>query len=103
MRELFVYYRIRPADVAAARAAVLAMQDALRRAHPGLAARLLTRVGEGDGDGNGSQTWMETYSLSAKRPGVAADLEAEIEKAATSWAALVAGPRHVEAFVVAGD
>ncbi len=99
MRELFVYYRIRDADAAAAGAAVLAMQHALRHAHPGLAARLLVRAGEGEA----LQTWMETYSLSAEPLGVAADLEVEIERAATSWAALVDGPRHVEAFVAAGD
>ena len=92
MRELFVYYRIRDADVTAARAAVRTMQDRLRQTHPGLATRVLGRRGEDDG----LQTWMEIYSL----PGAGIDpgLEAEIERQATSWAALVAGPRHVEAF-----
>ena len=94
MRELFVYYRIRDADAAAARRAALAMQDELRRTHPGLAARLLTRAGGSDG----LQTWMETYTLAGDAAGVDAGLEAEIERQATSWAALVAGPRHVEAF-----
>ena len=93
MRELFVYYKVRDADAEAARRVARTMQDALRRTHSGLVARLLTRAGEGDG----LQTLMEIYSL-AGAAGIDPGLEAEIERQATSWTALVAGPRHVEAF-----
>jgi len=95
MRELFVYYRVRDADVAAARQAVQAMQDGLRAAHSGLEARLLVRAGEGEA----SQTWMETYALPGAREGIGPGLEERIEAQAATWAQLVAGPRHVEAFV----
>ena len=44
MRELYIYYRVDEAHVAAARHAVEAMHDRLREAHPGLVARLLTRL-----------------------------------------------------------
>ena len=99
MRELFVYYRVRSADTAAAHAAVRAMQHGLRQTHPGLATRLLTRAGEGDG----LQTWMETYSLAGSAEGIAPGIETQIEARAASWSDLLAGPRHVEAFVAAGD
>jgi len=95
MRELYIYYRIDGAHVAAARGAVEAMQEQLRRAHPGLVARLLIRAG----DGSVLQTWMETYALTGSSEGVGADLEATIEAQAAGWSHLVAGPRHVEAFV----
>jgi Domain of unknown function (DUF4936) len=94
MRELFVYYRIRDTDAAAARAAVRAMQDGLRRAHPGLTARLLARAD----DGKDLQTWMETYSLASSEEGIAPALEAQIEAQATAWSHLLVGPRHIEAF-----
>ena len=94
MRELYIYYRIDEAHVAAARHAVEAMHDRLREAHPGLVARLLTRTG----DGSASQTWMETYALPGSADGVAAEIEARIEAQAASWSHLVAGSRHVEAF-----
>ena len=98
MRELFVYYRVREADAAAAREAVSAMQNELRSAHPGLRARLLTRQGAGAGAGAGAQTWMETYSLGTGSEGVDAAFEALIETRAASLACLIDGSRHVEAF-----
>lgn len=94
MRELFVYYRVREADAAAAREAVGAMQNELRSAHPELRARLLTRQGAGAG----AQTWMETYSLGTGSQGVDAAFEALIETRAASLAGFIDGSRHVEAF-----
>jgi hypothetical protein len=99
MRELFIYYRIDAAVAADTRREVEAMHDRLRQAHPGLAARLLTRAG----DSPAQQTWMETYALRGAPAGVGADIEAGIEAEAARWAHLVTGPRHVEAFVAAGD
>jgi len=99
MRELFIYYRVDDAHVAAARRAVDAMHDRLRQAHPGLAARLLIRIG----DGSGLQTWMETYALPGSTHGVDGDLEAGIETEAASWTHLVSGSRRSEAFIAAAD
>ena len=96
MRELYIYYRVREIDATAARAAVLAMHDGLRFSQPGLIVRLLTRSGTGD---DGPQTWMETYSLPGQARGIGPDLEALIESQAATWAHLVEGPRHIEAFL----
>jgi hypothetical protein len=98
MRELFVYYRIDPAAAAATREAVEAMQARLRSSHPGLVARLLVR----DEDGSAPQTWMETYALPGSREGVDRRLEAAIAAEAEAWSHRLVGPRHVEAFSVAG-
>ncbi|MEP7301261.1 MAG: DUF4936 family protein [Caldimonas sp.] len=99
MRELFIYYRVRSTDAAAARLAALAMHDALRGACPGLVARLLTRCDESR-DG---KTWMETYSLADRPGGMDAALQTAIEARAAAWAHLVDGPRHVEAFEAIAD
>jgi Domain of unknown function (DUF4936) len=94
MRELFIYYRVRDTDAAAAREAVAVMQLDLRRSRPGLHTRLMTRQGV---DG-GAQTWMETYSLAGDPPGVDAGTESEIEAQAARLARFIDGTRHVEAF-----
>lgn len=89
MRELFIYYRVRPASTARALDAVRTMQEALRTRHAGLQARLLRRppvAGE-------SETWMETYAGAD-----VAALATVIEGAAAEWAGLVDGARHVEVF-----
>ena len=99
MRELYIYYRVEGVQAAAACRAVEAMQAQLRRDYPALVARLLTRAG----DGSVPQTWMETYALPGSTGGVDSDLEATIEAEAATWAHLVSGPRHLEAFVAAGD
>ena len=95
MRELYVYYRIDAANAAAARRAVQAMQERLRRDHAGLVARLLTRTGEG----SSAQTWMETYAVPGATGGVDPGLEAAIDEAAAHWQQLLDGPRHVEPFI----
>lgn len=94
MRELFVYYRVRDADAARARKAVVAMQDELRATRRGLQARLLVRQGEADGP----QTWMETYSAGSGSAGIDVACEALIEAHAIRLAPLIDGSRHVEAF-----
>ena len=99
MRELFVYYRVDAANASAAGRAVAAMQERLRHAHPGLVARLLSRAGSDSAE----QTWMETYALPASAGGIDAGIEAAIEAAAADWRSLVAGPRHVEAFLAVAD
>lgn len=94
MRELFVYYRIPAERVAAAKVAVRAMQEDLRRTHPRLEARLLVRHDPAGGD----ETWMETYAVPGTSDGLDGDLEARIAAAALPWAGLIDGTRHVEAF-----
>ncbi len=94
MRELFIYYRVRDADAAAARDAALTMQSRLRSSHPGLTARLLARD-EHDAD---LQTWMEIYALPGDAGGMGPRLEALVATEAARWSGLVAGQRHVEAF-----
>jgi hypothetical protein len=95
VRELFVYYRIRKNVLAEAREAVLRMQRELCIAHPGLAARLLTR----QGDAAGAETWMETYALrGAQGAGIDTAIEAVIAGRSACLAPLVDGSRHVEAF-----
>jgi len=92
MRELFVYYRVAADRAEAARAAVSAMQTALRQRHPGLQARLLRRPEEADGQ----QTWMETYALNPE--GVAQAIQDDIAAAAATVSSFIEGPRHAEVF-----
>ena len=99
MRELFVYYRIDAGSAPAAREAVEAMHDRLRRQRPGLIARLLVRID----DGTATETWMEAYALPGSPEGVDARVEAGIEAEAAAWAQLRAGPRHREAFSAAAS
>ncbi len=102
MRELFVYYRVANQAAAPARAAVLAMQAQLQRAHPSLIARLLCReavCGAEDAD----PTWMETYAVDPERVDTPIHLDlalqAAIETAAEALAPGLIGPRHTEVFV----
>jgi hypothetical protein len=97
MRELYVYYRVRGTDAAAAEAEVVALQTELRAATPGLRARLLKRPDEQDG----RQTWMEIYLMesSADADGVGALLQATIEARAADRLTHIDGSRHVEVFL----
>lgn len=97
MRELFVYYRVLPQHVDAARAAVRSMQTALCERHSALSARLLERPSEA----GAPRTWMETYRVdtSLHPGGVDAALQAEIDTAALALSAWTDGPRHTEVFV----
>lgn len=94
MRELFIYYRVRDADAAAAREAVAAMQDELRASRPGLQARLLVRHGSA-GD---AQTWMETYARAAGSQEIDAAFEALVEARTKRLDRFIDGARHVESF-----
>ncbi|MBC8058426.1 MAG: DUF4936 family protein [Rhizobiales bacterium] len=97
MRELFVYYRVREVDAAAARTAAQQMQATLRARHSGLTARLLMRPETRDGE----QTWMETYAVDAVAAvdGVGQSLQSAIEAEAGALQPFLAGPRHTEVFV----
>ena len=96
MRELFVYYGVPQGAAAAALAAVVGAQAALRAAHPGLVARLLRRSEAA----TQPETWMETYALPGSIDGIDMTLQAGIEAAAAPLRRLLDGNRHVEAFEV---
>jgi Domain of unknown function (DUF4936) len=97
MRELFVYYRLRSIDAAAALTAVHSLQAQLRKRHPQLIARLLRRPEEVDG----CQTWMETYSTDPMQDpaGISAELQSDIEAQARVLLPMLDGPRHAELFI----
>jgi ABC-type nitrate/sulfonate/bicarbonate transport system substrate-binding protein len=100
VRELFIYYRVHPAQAAAALDAVQQMQLDLMRRHPGLTARLLRREPEvkPEATADALQTWMETYSLESNPEGVTPALQADV--AALGGALdMIQGPRRVEVFV----
>lgn len=93
-RQLYVYYRVADADLAACVQAVHGFQAALALAHDGLRCGLLQRA---DGlDEQGRHTLMETY---AAAQGIDFALQQHIAHAAdAALSLLVVGPRHVEVF-----
>lgn len=91
--QLYVYYRVRPADAPAVTAAVHALHADWQRSMPGLVCTLQRRAG----DAAGLWTLMETYTQPG---GVAAARQREIERLANEQlAAWIVGDRHVEVFV----
>ena len=94
--QLYVYYRVRPADAAAVIAAVGALHAGWRDRWPGLACTLARRVEERDG-ADEPLTLMETYH----QPGGVPDAcQREIERAARErLGAWIHGERHLEVFV----
>ena len=95
MRELFVYYRVRPADAVEALAAVRRLHAQLRSDRPGLCARLLRRTD----DDHELQTWMETYATDPPHDGISAEWQADIEASARVLAPFIQGTRHTEVFI----
>ena len=94
-RELFIYYRARPAEADALQSRVLAFQHRLRARHPGLVTRLLRRPEPDDG----WQTWMETYALPSDPEGITPALERQIGQLASALLGPeMPEPRHVEVF-----
>jgi hypothetical protein len=96
MLELFIYYRLEPADAPAAQRAVAAFQADLQARYPWLLARLLRRPHATDGH----ETWMETYSAdpAMNSTGITPDIAVQIEAAAVALAPLLRGARHTEVF-----
>jgi hypothetical protein len=97
MRELFIYYRVRPSEIAAVRLAVRRLQDQLCRQFPPLRARLLQSPEPSDD----WQTWMEVYSTDPTREpaGISAQLQSEIEMQAGVALPMLDGMRHCEVFI----
>ncbi len=95
-RELFVYWRLAPHEVGAARAALQAWQQALVQDWPGLVARLYLRADDGSAGSAGDATLMETYARDGGiAPGLQADIVAGGLQVTARWCR---GPRHVEVF-----
>lgn len=95
-RQLFIYYRLPPAQWPALREAALGAQSELRKCHPGLCTRLFHR------DEADRLTVMEVYAMAAEAAaaGVDAALAQRIEDVMTAALApwLVGAPRHLEFF-----
>ena len=89
MNDLYIYYQVRDADVAALSQRVRAMQARLLAGHA-IAGQLKRRPEAKDG----LQTWMEIYP--ATGDGFDAALVAAVRDAAL--AELIAGNRHTEIF-----
>lgn len=94
--QLYVYYRVRPADAAAVIAAVGALHAGWRARWPGLACTLARRA-EAHDRADEPCTLMEIYQQPG---GVPEACQREIERAARErLAAWVVGERHLEVFV----
>ncbi len=91
--ELYVYYRVAPADWPRVLDIVRGFQQRLRDAHDGLDARVLQRPGANGGD----VTLMEVYARH-RASGVDSALRARIDDAARVLAPLLTSARHVEMF-----
>lgn len=92
-RQLFIYWRVSPADLPIALQALRAWQATLKAEHPALHCRLYRRH-----EGSPHETTvMETYADAA--PGICEALCEHIEQAGSAvlkrW---LRGPRHVEVF-----
>ena len=92
-RELYIYWRVAPKQLARATVALQAWQATLAQQHPGLQARLLCR----SDDGVTLATVMETYASSGGIP--AALIDAIVEQGAQVAAPWCEGNRHLEVFV----
>lgn len=91
MQELYVYYKVEPERIDAARAAFAQLCAALSEQLPGLQSRLLGRPAE-PGE---VQTWMEVHVRAANGRQLPNDWPARVEALAH---ARHTGPRHVELF-----
>jgi hypothetical protein len=94
VRELYLYWKLAPADEPAARQALAVWQQALCRRHPGLLARVLRRLDEG---GAAQLTLMEVY---AQPPHGVSDalLQTVRDEGDALLAPWCAGRRHLEVF-----
>jgi len=97
MPELFIYYRLDPADAPAAQRAVAAFQSALQARYPWLRTRLLRRPQATDGQ----ETWMEIYAAdpAMNSTGITPEVAAQIEQAAAVLAPFLRSARHTEVFL----
>ena len=95
-RQLFVYWRLREADLAVALQAAQRLHEQLRQRHPGLHCSLFQRADTG---ADGLLTLMETYASATVIEGIDAALQAAIAAAAeAALGAFRCGARHLEVF-----
>lgn len=87
--DLYIYYKVKDADVASLLAAVAAMQATLTQ-HYGVACQLKRRPETKEG----LQTWMEVYAATPE--GFAAALQQAVAEAGVDQH--TTGLRHTEAF-----
>ncbi|MRW91898.1 DUF4936 family protein [Duganella sp. FT80W] len=87
--DLYIYYKVKDADVTSLQPAVAAMQAALAQQH-GVQGQLKRRPGSKDG----LQTWMEVYPATPAGFGTALD-SAVTQSGLLAW---IAGLRHTEQF-----
>jgi len=95
MQELFVYYKVEPAQTAAARAAFDQLRAALKTQWPALQSRLLTRPAAA----GAVQTWMEIHAWPEGCADAPADWVEQLERQAGESGGPSVGGRHVEVFV----
>ncbi len=93
--ELFIYYTVQPGRGEALKVAVLAFQQQLCDAHPGLSARLLQRV-DLHAAPDQPATWMEIYACPSGIPGHWQDLIAQAADVIPPE--FIRGTRHTEVF-----
>ena len=98
MRELFVYFKAPTEHEGAVRSHLLAMQHALRQAHPTLATRLLMRPEASQG----LHTWMEVYA-GVEELGSGSHVDEAISQVARGLAPFMVGERKIEVFAVCED
>ena len=95
MRNLFIYWKLPPAQAQAALDALLQAQAVLRAAHPGLQARLFQRSDTAAAN-EGHVTGMETYGMAG---GIDEDLQLKLVMAGDEALSRFGAPRrHVEVF-----
>jgi hypothetical protein len=100
VRELFVYYHVDARHAAQAIDIVGDWQRELRAVRAHMVARLLKRPAA---NAESSETWMETYAITAGAPDFDEALLAELSAGPASLAPLIDGPRHAEVFVAHDD
>jgi hypothetical protein len=88
--DLYIYYKVKDADVAPLQAAVVSMQTSLAQRYR-VAGQLKRRPETRDG----VQTWMEVYPSAPD--GFTAVLDGAVAQAGLS--AWTSGPRHTEVFM----
>ena len=93
---LFIYFKLPGSHASQALPKLVDMQADLRARHPGLTARLLTRV---DGMGRAELTWMEIYE---HPQGLSEAFLADLQTGVQALPAGLIGPRHTESFAELG-
>ena len=96
MQELYVYYKLAPNQLDAARAAFEQLRAALKHQLPGLHSRLLMRPTTAAGS---VQTWMEIHAWPDGHADAPGDWVEQLERQVGQLAGPSVGGRHVEVFV----